>query len=168
MTARNILVTNALPFANGPIHLGHMLGYIQADIWVRFQRMQGHTVHYVCADDTHGTAIMLGAEKVGLTPEQYIAGVQIEHSRDFKRFHVDFDIFHSTHSQENRELATMIYQRIRDAGKIATRSITQLFDPEKGLFLADRFIKGTCPKCKAEDQYGDNCEVCASTYAATI
>ncbi len=167
MTARNILVTNALPFANGPIHLGHMLGYIQADIWVRFQRMQGHCVHYVCADDTHGTAIMLSAEKAGITPEEFIEGVRLEHLRDFKRFHVDFDIYHSTHSDENRELATLIYGRIRAAGKIATRSISQLFDPEKGLFLADRFIKGTCPKCKAEDQYGDNCEVCASTYAAT-
>ena len=166
MTQRNILVTNALPFANGPIHLGHMLGYIQADIWVRFQRMQGHTVHYVCADDTHGTAIMLSAEKAGISPEQFIEGVRVEHHRDFQRFHVDFDIYHSTHSEENRELATMIYQRIKAAGKIATRNITQLFDPEKGLFLADRFIKGQCPKCKAEDQYGDNCEVCSSTYSA--
>ena len=167
MTTRDILVTNALPFANGPIHLGHMLGYIQADIWVRFQRLQGHTVHYVCADDTHGTAIMLSAEKAGITPEQFIEGVRVEHHRDFKRFLVDFDIYHSTHSEENRELATLIYKRIRDAGKIATRSVTQLFDPERGLFLADRFIKGQCPKCKAEDQYGDNCEVCASTYSAT-
>ncbi|HTQ98681.1 MAG TPA: methionine--tRNA ligase [Candidatus Acidoferrum sp.] len=167
MTQRNILVTNALPFANGPIHLGHMLGYVQADIWVRFQRMQGHTVHYVCADDTHGTAIMLSAEKAGITPEQFIAGVQVEHHRDFQRFGVEFDIYHSTHSEENRELAGYIYGQLQKNGKIATRKITQLFDPEKGLFLADRFIKGTCPKCKAEDQYGDNCEVCASTYAAT-
>ncbi|MES2605202.1 MAG: methionine--tRNA ligase [Pseudomonadota bacterium] len=167
MTKRDILVTNALPFANGPIHLGHMLGYIQADIWVRFQRMQGHSVHYVCADDTHGTAIMLSAEKAGLSPEDFIEGVRVEHHRDFQRFLVDFDIYHSTHSSENRELATLIYQRIKAAGKIATRSITQLFDPEKGLFLADRFIKGQCPKCKAADQYGDNCEVCSSTYAAT-
>ncbi len=167
MHIRNILVTNALPFANGPIHLGHMLGYIQADIWVRFQRMQGHTVHYVCADDTHGTAIMLSAEKVGISPEQFIEGVRLEHHRDFQRFLVDFDIYHSTHSEENRELATDIYLRIRTAGKIAMRKISQLFDPERGLFLADRFIKGQCPKCKAEDQYGDNCEVCASTYAAT-
>jgi methionyl-tRNA synthetase len=164
---RDILVTNALPFANGPIHLGHMLGYIQADIWVRFQRLQGHTVHYVCADDTHGTAIMLSAEKAGITPEQFIAGVQVEHHRDFKRFLVDFDIYHSTHSEENRELATYVYKQLQQNGKIATRSITQLFDPERKLFLADRFIKGQCPKCKAEDQYGDNCEVCASTYAAT-
>jgi len=167
MATRDILVTNALPFANGPIHLGHLLGYIQADIWVRFQRLQGHTVHYVCADDAHGTAIMLSAEKAGITPEQLIAGVQIEHLRDFQRFGVEFDIYHSTHSEENRELAGYVYQRIRESGKLAKRNITQLFDPEKGLFLADRFIKGNCPKCKAENQYGDNCEVCASTYAAT-
>lgn len=167
MSKRHILVTNALPFANGPIHLGHLLGYIQADIWVRFQRMAGHHVHYVCADDTHGTAIMLSAEKAGITPEQFIEGVRIEHHRDFQRFGVDFDIYHSTHSEENRELAGYIYGQLKHNGKIATRKITQLFDPEKGLFLADRFIKGTCPKCKAEDQYGDNCEVCSSTYAAT-
>ncbi len=167
MTARDILVTNALPFANGPIHLGHMLGYIQADIWVRFQRLQGHTVHYVCADDTHGTAIMLSAEKAGVTPEQFIEGVSLEHQRDFRNFLVDFDIYHSTHSEENRELAAYVYKQLQQHGKIATRSITQLFDPERKLFLADRFIKGRCPKCKAEDQYGDNCEVCASTYAAT-
>ena len=167
MTQRDILVTNALPFANGPIHLGHMLGYVQADIWVRYQRMQGHTVHYVCADDTHGTAIMLSAEKAGVTPEQFIEGVRQEHMRDFARFGVDFDIYHSTHSEENRVLAGHIYGELQKQGKIATRKIWQLFDPEKGLFLADRFIKGTCPKCKAEDQYGDNCEVCASTYAAT-
>jgi len=167
MTQRNILVTNALPYANGPIHLGHLLGYIQADIWVRFQRMQGHTVHYVCADDAHGTSIMLSAEKAGIAPETWIEGIRQEHHRDFQRFHVDFDIYHSTHSEENRELASHIYQQLRQHGKIDTRKITQLFDPEKGLFLADRFIKGTCPKCKAEDQYGDNCEVCSSTYAAT-
>ncbi len=167
MPQRDILVTNALPFANGPIHLGHMLGYIQADIWVRFQRLQGHTVHYVCADDTHGTAIMLSAEKAGVTPENFIEGVRQDHHRDFKRFLVDFDIYYSTHSDENRELASYVYKQLQQNGKIATRNVSQLFDPERGLFLADRFIKGTCPKCKAEDQYGDNCEVCASTYAAT-
>jgi methionyl-tRNA synthetase len=167
MTVRDILVTNALPYANGPIHLGHLLGYIQADIWVRFQRMQGHTVHYVCADDAHGTGIMLSAEKAGITPEQLIEGVRVEHHRDFKDFLVDFDIYYSTHSAENRELSSYIYQRLQQADKIATRSITQLYDPERQLFLSDRFIKGTCPKCKAENQYGDNCEVCASTYAAT-
>jgi methionyl-tRNA synthetase len=167
MTHRNILVTNALPYANGPIHLGHLLGYIQADIWVRFQRMQGHTVHYVCADDAHGTSIMLSAEKAGIAPETWIEGIRQEHHRDFQRFNVEFDIYHSTHSEENRELANYIYGQLQQNGKIDTRRITQLFDPEKGLFLADRFIKGTCPKCKAEDQYGDNCEVCSSTYAAT-
>jgi methionyl-tRNA synthetase len=167
MAKRDILVTNALPYANGPIHLGHLLGYIQADIWVRFQRLQGHTVHYVCADDAHGTSIMLSAEKAGITPEQWIEGMREQHHRDFQRFMVDFDIYYSTHSEENRRLATLIYERCKARNAIATRSITQLFDPEKGLFLADRFIKGQCPKCKAEDQYGDNCEVCSSTYAAT-
>ncbi|HWK55183.1 MAG TPA: methionine--tRNA ligase [Hyphomicrobiales bacterium] len=167
MTRRDILVTNALPYANGPIHLGHLLGYIQADIWVRFQRMQGHTVHYVCADDAHGTGIMLSAEKANLTPEALIEGVRQEHHRDFRRFGVEFDIYHSTHSEENRALSTYIYERLREGGKIATRSITQLYDPERKLFLSDRFIKGQCPKCGAADQYGDNCEVCSSTYAAT-
>ena len=163
---RRILVTNALPFANGPIHLGHLLGYIQADIWVRFQRMLGNDVAYVCADDTHGTAIMLTAEKRGITPEELIAGVNREHQRDFAGFHVDFDIYYTTHSPENRELASVIYGRLKSANKIASREITQLYDPEKQMFLADRFIKGECPKCGAADQYGDNCEVCSSTYNA--
>jgi methionyl-tRNA synthetase len=167
MSKRDILVTNALPYANGPIHLGHLLGYIQADIWVRFQRMQGHTVHYVCADDAHGTGIMLSAEKAGISPETLIEGVRQAHHRDFGGFNVDFDIYYSTHSEENRELSYFIYQRLQEADRIATRSIRQLYDPEKNLFLADRFIKGQCPKCKAEDQYGDNCEACSSTYAAT-
>jgi len=167
MSRRDILVTNALPYANGPIHLGHLLGYIQADIWVRFQRLQGHTVHYVCADDAHGTGIMLSAEKAGITPEELIEGVRQEHHRDFQRFGVEFDIYHSTHSDENRELSALIYDRLKANDKIATRTITQLYDPERELFLSDRFIKGTCPKCKAPDQYGDNCEVCSSTYAAT-
>ena len=167
MTQRDILVTNALPYANGPIHLGHLLGYIQADVWVRFQRMQGHTVHYVCADDAHGTSIMLSAEKAGISPEDWIEDIRQAHQRDFQRFGINFDIYHSTHSPENRDLATQIYTRLHAAGKIATRRISQLYDPERGLFLADRFIKGSCPKCGAEDQYGDNCEVCASTYAAT-
>ncbi|WP_460418320.1 methionine--tRNA ligase [Pseudomonas sp. microsymbiont 2] len=164
---RQILVTSALPYANGSIHLGHMLEYIQTDMWVRFQKMRGHQCIYVCADDAHGSAIMLRAEKEGITPEQLIANVQAEHSGDFADFLVDFDNFHSTHSEENRELSGMIYTRLRDAGHIATRSVTQYFDPEKGMFLADRFIKGTCPKCAAEDQYGDNCEKCGATYAPT-
>jgi len=167
MSNRKILVTNALPFANGPIHVGHLLGYVQADIWVRFQRMLGNKVAYVCADDTHGTAIMLKAEKEGITPEELITKVNTEHQRDFAGFHVDFDTYYTTHSEENRELAHLIYGRLRDAGKIAERSITQLYDPEKEMFLADRFIKGECPKCGAADQYGDNCESCSSTYDAT-
>ncbi len=164
---RQILVTSALPYANGSIHLGHMLEYIQTDIWVRFQKQRGNQCIYVCADDAHGSAIMLRAEKEGITPQQLIDGVQAEHSGDFADFLVNFDNFHSTHSIENRELATGIYLKLRDAGHIATRSVTQYFDPEKGMFLADRFIKGTCPKCAAEDQYGDNCEKCGATYEPT-
>ena len=165
--ARQILVTSALPYANGSIHLGHMLEYIQTDMWVRFQKLRGNQCIYVCADDAHGSAIMLRAEKEGITPEQLIANVQAEHSQDFADFLVDFDNFHSTHSEENRELSELIYTRLRDAGHIATRSVTQYFDPDKGMFLADRFIKGTCPKCAAEDQYGDNCEKCGATYEPT-
>ncbi|MBF8721293.1 methionine--tRNA ligase [Pseudomonas guariconensis] len=164
---RQILVTSALPYANGSIHLGHMLEYIQTDMWVRFQKLRGNQCIYVCADDAHGSAIMLRAEKEGITPEQLIANVQAEHSSDFADFLVDFDNFHSTHCEENRELSSLIYTRLREAGHIATRSVTQYYDPEKGMFLADRFIKGTCPKCAAEDQYGDNCEKCGATYAPT-
>ncbi|MBU6961115.1 methionine--tRNA ligase [Pseudomonas sp. CVAP len=164
---RKILVTSALPYANGSIHLGHMLEYIQTDMWVRFQKHRGNQCTYVCADDAHGSAIMLRAEKEGITPEQLIANVQAEHSADFAEFLVDFDNFHSTHAEENRELSSQIYLKLRDAGHIATRSITQYFDPEKKMFLADRFIKGTCPKCGTEDQYGDNCEKCGATYAPT-
>jgi methionyl-tRNA synthetase len=164
---RQILVTSALPYANGSIHLGHMLEYIQTDMWVRFQKLRGNQCTYVCADDAHGSAIMLRAEKEGITPEQLIANVQAEHSADFADFLVDFDNFHSTHAEENRELSAAIYLKLRDAGHIATRSVTQYFDPDKGMFLADRFIKGTCPKCAAEDQYGDNCEKCGATYEPT-
>ncbi|MEQ7922079.1 methionine--tRNA ligase [Xanthomonas sp. WHRI 1810A] len=164
---RKILVTSALPYANGSIHLGHMLEYIQTDMWVRFQKHRGNQCIYVCADDAHGSAIMLRAEKEGITPEQLIANVQAEHSADFAEFLVDFDNFHSTHAEENRELSSLIYTRLRDAGHIATRSVTQYFDPEKKMFLADRFIKGTCPKCGTVDQYGDNCEKCGATYAPT-
>ncbi|WP_071871968.1 methionine--tRNA ligase [Atopomonas hussainii] len=166
-TSRKILVTSALPYANGSIHLGHMLEYIQTDIWVRFQKLRGHTATYVCADDAHGSAIMLRAEREGITPEQLIDGVRAEHMADFADFLVDFDNYHSTHCEENRELSSLIYTRLRDKGHIATRAVTQYFDPEKGMFLADRFIKGTCPKCAAEDQYGDNCEKCGATYAPT-
>lgn len=164
---RKILVTSALPYANGSIHLGHMLEYIQTDIWVRFQRLRGHLATYVCADDAHGSAIMLRAEKQGISPEQLIEQVRVEHMADFKDFAVDFDNYYSTHSEENRELSETIYLKLRDKGLIANRSITQYFDPEKGMFLADRFIKGSCPKCGAEDQYGDNCEKCGATYSPT-
>ena len=162
--ARKILVTSALPYANGSIHLGHLLEYIQTDIWVRFQKARGHKCTYVCADDAHGTAIMLRAEKEGITPEEQIARVKAEHETDFADFQIAFDNFHSTHSEENRELSATIYKACRDKGHIATRNIKQLYDPVKELFLADRYIKGNCPKCDAEDQYGDNCEVCGATY----
>ena len=165
--ARKILVTSALPYANGSIHLGHMLEYVQTDMWVRYQKLRGNQAIYVCADDAHGSAIMLRAEKEGITPEQLIDGVRAEHMADFADFGVDFDNYHSTHSQENRELSASIYLALRDKGHIATRAVTQYFDPEKGMFLADRFIKGTCPKCGAEDQYGDNCEKCGATYTPT-
>lgn len=168
MTAqpRKILVTSALPYANGPIHLGHMLEYIQTDIWVRFQKLRGHQCTYVCADDAHGTAIMLKAEQLGRTPEEQIAIVKAEHERDFAAFLVGFDNYYSTHSEENRHFSNLIYTRNRDKGFIVAREITQLFDPEKQMFLADRFVKGTCPKCGKDDQYGDNCEACGATYAA--
>ncbi|SDS05503.1 methionyl-tRNA synthetase [Halopseudomonas litoralis] len=165
--SRQILVTSALPYANGSIHLGHMLEYIQTDIWVRFQKLRGNQCVYVCADDAHGSAIMLRAEKEGITPEQLIDNVKAEHTADFADFLVDFDNYHSTHSEENRELSELIYGKLKAAGHINTRSVTQYFDPEKGMFLADRFIKGTCPKCAAEDQYGDNCEKCGATYEPT-
>ncbi|GAB3095209.1 methionine--tRNA ligase [Aestuariicella hydrocarbonica] len=164
---RKILVTSALPYANGSIHLGHLVEYIQTDIWVRFQKMRGHECTYVCADDAHGTAIMLKAEQLGLTPERQIANVKAEHEKDFAEFLVNFDNFHSTHSEENRELSNFIYEKLKANGHIASRKITQAFDPEKELFLADRYIKGTCPKCKMDDQYGDNCEACGATYSPT-
>ena len=162
---RKILVTSALPYANGPIHLGHLLEYIQTDIWSRFQKSRGHECYYVCADDAHGTAIMLRAEREGITPEQLIARISEEHQADFAGFKIKFDNYHSTHSDENRELSSYIYKQCRDKGHIATRSITQAFDPEQNLFLADRYIKGECPKCGTDDQYGDNCEACGATYS---
>ncbi len=167
ISPRKILVTCALPYANGPIHLGHMLEHIQADIWVRFQRMRGHEIHFVCADDAHGTPIMLKADQMGITPEQLIAEVQQSHMADFAGFNISFDNYHSTHSEENRELSEFIYNKLKENGFIKTRTISQLYDPEKGMFLPDRFVKGICPKCKAADQYGDNCEVCSSTYSPT-
>ncbi len=165
--ARKIIVTSALPYANGSIHLGHLVEYIQTDIWVRFQKMQGHTVHYVCADDTHGTPIMLRAEKEGITPEALIDGVHKEHSADFDAFLVGFDNYYSTNSDENKTLSQNIYKALKADGKIATKTIEQFYDPVKHMFLPDRFIKGECPKCHAKDQYGDSCEVCGATYNPT-
>ncbi|MGR8930672.1 MAG: methionine--tRNA ligase [Gammaproteobacteria bacterium] len=165
MSNRKILVTSALPYANGPIHLGHLVEYIQTDIWTRFQKMRGHECHYVCADDTHGTPIMLRADREGITPEQLIANVEKEHRADFAEFGVAFDHYHSTHSEENKTLSSLIYDRLRGGGHINSRSITQAFDPVKNMFLPDRFIKGDCPKCGATDQYGDNCEACGATYS---
>ena len=164
---REILVTSALPYANGHIHLGHLVEYIQTDIWVRAMKAQGHQVTYVCADDAHGTAIMLKAEANGVTPEEQIASVKASHEDDFAKFLINFDNYHSTHSEENREFSELIYRRLNSAGHISTKDVKQLFDPEKQLFLADRFVKGTCPECGALDQYGDNCEVCGTTYDAT-
>ncbi|MEW9570690.1 methionine--tRNA ligase [Rhodanobacter sp. Si-c] len=174
--SRRLLVTHALPYANGHLHLGHMLGYIQTDIWARAQRMMGNEVHFVAADDAHGTPIMLAAEKAGMTPEAFIAGIRASHEADFADFHFSYDHYHTTHSDENRELAALIYTRLRDGAQrgsaenqtyIAKRSIQQLYDPEKQMFLPDRYIKGTCPKCGTPDQYGDNCENCGATYAPT-
>lgn len=164
---RKILVTSALPYANGPIHLGHLVEYIQTDIWARFQRMRGHTVHYVCADDAHGTPIMLQAEAEGVAPAQLIERIHREHRRDFAGFHIAFDNYHSTHSPENRHFAELIYARLKERGHITRRTITQLYDAQKNMFLPDRFIRGTCPVCNAPEQYGDNCEACGSTYSPT-
>ncbi|WP_024850943.1 methionine--tRNA ligase [Hydrogenovibrio kuenenii] len=165
--SRKILITSALPYANGPIHLGHLVEYIQTDIWSRFQKMRGNECYYVCADDAHGTPIMLRAQTEGITPEELIARVSKEHQQDFAGFNIAFDHYHSTHSPENREFAGYIYEQLKEKGHISRKTITQFYDPEKQMFLPDRFIKGTCPKCKAEDQYGDNCEVCGATYSPT-
>jgi methionyl-tRNA synthetase len=167
MSKRRILVTSALPYANGEIHLGYMLETIQTDIWVRFQKMMGNECHYVCADDAHGTPIMLKAKEMELEPETLIEQVKIRHQADLDDFHIDFSQYHSTHSEENREISELIYNRLNDSGYIKKRIISQAFDPEKEMFLPDRFIKGECPKCGADDQYGDNCEVCGATYSTT-
>ncbi|QWE01011.1 methionine--tRNA ligase [Polynucleobacter sp. JS-Mosq-20-D10] len=164
---RRLLVTSALPYANGQIHIGHLVEYVQTDIWVRFQRMRGHEVHYVGADDTHGTPIMLRAEKEGLTPKELIANVWKEHKRDFDDFLISFDNYYTTDSPENEKLSHSIYLKLRDAGLIEMRSIEQAYDPVKEMFLPDRFIKGECPKCGAKDQYGDSCEKCGATYSPT-
>ena len=167
MSSRKILVTSALPYANAPLHLGHMLEQVQTDIWVRFQRSRGHHCRYVCADDTHGTAIMLSAEKQGVTPEAHIANIKALHETDSAGFHISFDNYHSTHSPENQAWSETIFKRLEANDHIAIRSVVQAYDEAKGLFLADRFIKGTCPKCKTPDQYGDNCEACGATYSPT-
>ena len=164
---RKILVTSALPYANGSIHMGHMVEYIQTDIWVRFQKMRGHQCIYVCADDAHGTPIMLRAQNEGITPEELVARIGEEHRADFAAFDIGFDNYHSTHSDENRELAETIYNRLKANGHIVSHTIEQAYDPEKEMFLPDRFVRGTCPKCKTEDQYGDNCEACGATYDPT-
>jgi methionyl-tRNA synthetase len=166
-TSPTLLVTAALPYGNGHLHIGHLVGYIQADIWVRARRMRGDTVHYVCADDTHGTPIMLAAEKAGVTPEAFIAGMQASHERDFHAFGVEFDHYDSTNSAANRELTEQFYARLEAGGHIARRNVAQFYDTAKGMFLPDRYIKGTCPNCGSADQYGDNCEVCGATYAPT-
>lgn len=164
---RQILVTSALPYANGSIHIGHLVEYIQTDIWVRFQKLRGHQCFYVCADDTHGTPVMLRAEQDGVSPEELIDRVNKEHQRDFAGFAVQFDNYYSTHSPENQELSNTIYTRLRDGGHISSRTITQYYDPEKQMFLPDRFIRGECPYCHARDQYGDSCEKCNRTYSPT-
>ncbi|ALN85336.1 methionyl-tRNA synthetase [Lysobacter capsici] len=165
--SREIVVSNALPYANGHLHLGHLVGYMQADIWCRAQRMSANTVHYICADDTHGTPIMLAAEKAGVTPEAFIAAIQVSHERDFAAFGVAFDHYDSTHSAGNRGLTEGFYARLDNAGHISRRSVAQLYDPVKGMFLPDRYVKGICPNCGTPDQYGDNCEHCGATYAPT-
>ncbi|HIG61206.1 MAG TPA: methionine--tRNA ligase [Gammaproteobacteria bacterium] len=165
-TARKILVTSALPYANGSIHLGHLLEHIQTDIWVRYQRLTGNQCIYVCADDTHGTATMLNADKLGISAEDYIKGVRKEHIQDFLDFDISHDNFHSTHSEENEQLLYLIYERLKKAGQISQHDVDQLYDPEKGMFLADRFVSGNCPKCNAVDQPGDNCGACGATYSA--
>lgn len=167
MSTRKILVTSALPYANAPLHLGHMLEQVQTDIWVRFQRSRGHHCRYVCADDAHGTAIMLSAEKQGVTPDAHIANIKALHEADSAGFNVSFDNYHSTHSPENQKWSETIFKRLEANGHITVRSVVQAYDEIKGLFLADRFIKGTCPKCKTTDQYGDNCEACGATYSPT-
>ena len=164
---RQILVTNALPYANAALHLGHILEYTQTDVWVRFQRMRGHECYYLSADDAHGTAIMLKADEKGISSEQHITAMRAIHEADFRDFLISVDNYHTTHSDENRTFSELIYNRLNDNGHIAKREITQAFDPEKKLFLADRYIKGICPKCNAEDQYGDNCEACGATYSPT-
>ena len=167
MQKRQIFVTTALPYANGHFHIGHIMEYIQADIWVRSQRMAGNLVHFVGADDTHGAPMMIAAQKEGITPQEFVARIASGRKAYLDGFHIAFDHWHSTDSQENVELSQDIYKRLKAAGLISTKDIEQFYDPVKGMFLADRFIKGTCPKCGADDQYGDNCEKCGAVYSPT-
>ncbi len=162
-----MLVTSALPYANGPLHLGHMLEHIQSDIFVRFERAMGHEVYYVCADDCHGTPIMIKAHNEGMTPEQLIEKIGEGHRADMQGFLINYDNYYKTHSEENRVLSSKMFETLKKEGLIFTREISQLYDPVKGMFLPDRFVKGTCPRCGAADQYGDNCEVCSATYDPT-
>lgn len=164
---RQILITTALPYANGSIHLGHIVEYVQADIWARFQNLYGQNCLFVCGEDTHGTPIMISAERQNITPEALIAKSSEEHRADFADFNINFDYYYTTHSPENQRLSNLVYQRLRERGDIETRTIEQAFDPVKGLFLPDRYVKGECPRCGASDQYGDNCEVCGATYQPT-
>ena len=168
MGKRKILVTSALPYANGDIHLGHLVEHIQTDIWVRFQKAWGHECYYVCADDTHGTPVMLAAEKAGISPEALVEATSKRHRCDFKDFLIGHDEYYSTNSIENKLLLEDTFERLRAAGKINVKTIEQLFDPEKKMFLPDRFVKGECPNCHSLDQYGDNCEVCGATYALSL
>ena len=163
---RDILVTNALPYANGDLHLGHILEHIQSDIWVRYQRLQGNNCTYICGEDAHGTSIMLKAEELGITPEELIKQVRVSHEQDFEAFNISHDNYHTTHSEENRHYSETIFMNLKEEGLIEEKEIEQLYDTQKGLFLSDRYVKGTCPSCKSEDQYGDNCEVCSSAYSA--
>ena len=164
---RRIIVTSALPYANGSIHLGHLVEYLQTDIWVRSQKMSGNDCVYICADDSHGTPIMLKAKELGITPEELIKNTYDEHIKDFKDFQIEFDNFHSTHSDENREISEKIYLALKDKGDITSKEIEQFYDDEAKMFLPDRFIKGECPKCGAKDQYGDACEECGATYSSS-
>jgi len=163
---RDILVTNALPYANGDLHLGHILEHIQSDIWVRYQRLQGNNCTYICGEDAHGTSIMLKAEELGITPEELIKQVRVSHEQDFEAFNISHDNYHTTHSEENRHYSETIFMSLKEEGLIEEKEIEQLYDTQKGLFLSDRYVKGTCPSCKSEDQYGDNCEACSSAYSA--
>ena len=163
--SRRILVTHALPYANGSLHLGHIIEAVQTDVWVRFQKLRGNDCHFVCAEDTHGTPIMIKAQQQGITAEQLIATTAAEHVNDYHGFLISHDQFHSTHSEENRRLTSELYARVRDAGHIARRSVRQAYDEQAGMFLPDRYVRGTCPRCKSADQYGDSCEVCGATYS---